>query len=224
MVVENLKSAVVTAKETYNESQPALRDYGGNVRQFNDSFVVSTGALNTSTYRAIRLPSNARIVYGTIRGVGSLDLPDVDVGAIHATNSAILDDDSFATALDVDDTGKHVPKLLENGEYTHASIKSYWPNCIDGFFSQNNDNCFICLHGEIRIVIAYQNEDEEYNFKQYFLSGMDGKCIFLDKNIWFAIQNINNGPSILIRTTHNYTTDKTKYLNHNIFDWHSKRI
>lgn len=109
MAVETIKSTRITALE----STPADNGYGGlpygtAIKVFVDTFTVTeTASSNGSTYRAVRLPSNARLVFGTARGDGVVDIPNTDVGVISVGDESVLDDDSLATALDIDDTGDH---------------------------------------------------------------------------------------------------------------------
>lgn len=86
-----------------------LAELEGKLR-YAESRTTTTGTTTTSgsTYLALRLPSAAVLKYGTIQGVGSVDLPDVDVGVRQVSTPNTLVDDAFATALDIDDTGDHV--------------------------------------------------------------------------------------------------------------------
>lgn len=75
-----------------------------------EALVTTTGTTttNTSTYLAVRLSSNAVLKWGSIQGQTGIDLPNVDVGVRQVATPNTLDDDCFATALDIDDTGDHV--------------------------------------------------------------------------------------------------------------------
>jgi len=109
MAVEsNIKSDAIQAMEADPGNRLAVTRRGGRVR-YAEGIVTTTGTTTTSgsTYRAVRLPSNARVVQGSVQGIGGIDLPNVSAGAAHATDSGISDGDAFATLLDIDDTGDH---------------------------------------------------------------------------------------------------------------------
>ncbi len=99
----------LAASQTGIGSPVPLDKTQGRMR-YAESRTTTTGTTttSTSTYLALRLPSNAVLKYGTIQGVGSVDLPDLDVGVRQVAVPNTLDDDAFAAALDIDDTGDHV--------------------------------------------------------------------------------------------------------------------
>lgn len=105
MTVENVQSDLIGAMAS--GPVPVYR-LGGRMR-YASALVTTTGTTTTSgsTYRSVRLPSAARIVFGTVYGLGSVDLPDVDVGVVHVEDETIIDDDSLAAGLDIDDAGPH---------------------------------------------------------------------------------------------------------------------
>lgn len=112
MAVELLTESDVIAQRATQTSAGTpvpLGELAGRMR-YAESRTTTTGTTTTSgsTYLAVRLPSNAVLKYGTIQGVGSIDLPDVDVGVRQVASPNNLDDDALATALDIDDTGDHV--------------------------------------------------------------------------------------------------------------------
>ena len=84
-------------------------EHSGRMR-YAESRTTTTGTTttSTSTYLVMRLPSNAVLKYGSIQGVGSVDLPDLDMGVRQLASPNTLVDGAFATALDIDDTGDHV--------------------------------------------------------------------------------------------------------------------
>lgn len=124
MAVENIKSTKITNLEASPVVKPDFSNYGAALRVFVDTFDISeTTTSNTSTYRAVRLPSSAKLIWGTIRGDGTVDAPDMDVGVISVADETVLDDDSLITALDVDDTGDH---LFAGDSYTHDESKEMW--------------------------------------------------------------------------------------------------
>ena len=105
MAIENVESDLIGAMGT--APVPVYRS-GGRMR-YASAVVTTTGTTATagSTYRAVRLPSAARIVFGTVYGIGAVNLPDVDVGAVHADDATVVDDDSLAVGLVIDDAGPH---------------------------------------------------------------------------------------------------------------------
>lgn len=159
MAIElNVKSDIITAMEGQNKTP--VGKHGGRMR-FASAVVTFTGTTTTSgsTYRAVRLPSGARVVYGSIRGIGATDVPNVDVGAWHAS-LAWIDDDSFTTALDVDDTGPHEfvgigftgasDPTKQMWEYTNATSDP--GGDIDIMLSLDAD---IVAAGTARVVVHY---------------------------------------------------------------------
>lgn len=111
-VVELLTESDVIAQRATQiaAGTPAkLGEVEGKLR-YAESRTTTTGTTTTSgsTYLAVRLPSDAVLKYGTIQGVGSIDLPDADVGVRQVSNPNTLVDGALATALDIDDTGNHV--------------------------------------------------------------------------------------------------------------------
>ena len=110
MTVELLTKSDLVSNAT---SSPVVKAdpfaYGGRLR-YAESRTTTTGTTTTSgsTYLVLRLPSNAVLKWGSIQGVGSIDLSDVDVGVRQVASPNTLDDDALATALDIDDTGDHV--------------------------------------------------------------------------------------------------------------------
>ena len=98
-----------------------------------------------------------------------------------------------------------------------------WEGAIDAFFQYSFTNKFICLHGDVRIVIAYEDNDNQYKFNQYFISGMDGKIITIDPEIWFGIHNLRETKAILLNHAPSTKQVDEKYLSSKIFNWHLKR-
>lgn len=98
---------------------------GAKVR-YLESRTTTTGTTGTngSTYLVARLPSNARILRGSILGVGSIDLSDFDVGVRQVAPPNTLVDGAFATALDIDDTGDHL--FMTDTATTQDSRKQMW--------------------------------------------------------------------------------------------------
>lgn len=120
-----------------------------------------------------------------------------------------------------DDIGKHIPNLFSKNNYDEISLKSFWGNAIDGFYKYNCLFMITAIEGDFRIVIPYENGND-YKFKQFFISGMDGKIIKIPKNIWFGINNLNSTQgAILISNIGDTETHET--LDIDIFDWYKKR-
>jgi hypothetical protein len=109
MATENLSSTLVTNLSSKPSKVPLDADYGGELHYYQDSITTTeTTGSNTSTYLMLPIASNARIKSLSLQGVGSVDLPDVDVGLSHESgDTTLIDDDCLATALDIDDTGDH---------------------------------------------------------------------------------------------------------------------
>lgn len=121
----------------------------------------------------------------------------------------------------MDDVGKNIPNLFVKNNYDGVSIKSYWGNAIDAFFKYDSLFMITSVHGDFRIVTAYESGDD-YKFNQYFLSGVDGKVIKIPKGTWFGIHNLNSTTGAVI-VARNGTPGKKQVLDLDIFDWHAKR-
>lgn len=123
----------------------------------------------------------------------------------------------------IDDTGKNIPNLFPHEDVKQISTKILWENTIDAFYNMNNSAYFTCLSGDIRIVIAIKQTDEEgasFRFKQYYLSEMDGKTIFIPTNTWYGFQSMNNRGVVVCGITG--TEPETTRLPSRIFNWHIK--
>lgn len=124
-----------------------------------------------------------------------------------------------------DDISVHMPSLFN--EYTdieHISINKLWGNVIEGFYSVNYDNYICCIHGNIRVVIALDQGNNNWKFQQYYLSGMDGKVLDIKQDTWFAINNMLNDSSIIITGMENVKGEpKINRMSSKIFNWNSKR-
>lgn len=118
-----------------------------------------------------------------------------------------------------DDLGKHIPNIFND---KHITIKTYWERAIDAFYSFNCYNYFTCLTGDVRIVTASDEGNENWRFSQYYLSGMDGKIIKVKTETVFGIHNIGNSKATLMSAT---DTDLVQFdrLSAKIFNWRSKR-
>ena len=85
-----------------------------------------------------------------------------------------------------DDIGKNIPNIFDNPDISCINANSYWTsNMVDAFVALDEPVNFACQSGDIRIIIATQ-ESGKYSFKQYYVSGMDGKIITVDDNILFG--------------------------------------
>ena len=123
-----------------------------------------------------------------------------------------------------DDTGKHIPQVFSAINQSLISIKSFWGGSIDAFYKHDNPCCFTCLTGDLRIVTATEQlEEDKYKFSQYFISGLDGKVINLPAQKWFGIHNLSNNISIAMFSCACDNGDMWDKLSHKIFNWNSKK-
>ena len=125
-----------------------------------------------------------------------------------------------------DDISIHNPFLFNCKNNEIISVNKYWENAIDGFYRfTTSSHLLACLYGNIRIVIAHDQGNNNYKFSQYFLSEMDGKQLQISSKIWFCIHNINNATSIIIskQTKLSLEEDKPEQLTYKIFNWNAKR-
>lgn len=109
MAVELLTKSDVITNATATPKVNSSPENNGTLR-YAEAKVTTTGTTTTngSTYLAVRLPSNAVLKWGSVQGVDSIDCPNLDVGVRQVASPNTLDDDAFAAALDIDDTGDHV--------------------------------------------------------------------------------------------------------------------
>jgi len=119
-----------------------------------------------------------------------------------------------------DDVGKHMGNVFGN---TGVNIKNMWEGAIDGFYQYSFTNQFTCLHGDIRIVIANDEGNNNYKFNQYFLSGLDGKIVTINPHTWFGIHNLGCGIAVIINNNNAKRESEEKRLSNKIFNWYSKR-
>jgi len=119
-----------------------------------------------------------------------------------------------------DDVGKHLGNIFGK---TNINIKSMWEDVIDGFFQYDFTNNFACLHGDVRIVVANEEENNTFKFNQYFISSLDGKIIIIKPDTWFAIHNLGFGSSIIINYNDSNRDSTEKKMSNKIFNWYSKR-
>ena len=122
----------------------------------------------------------------------------------------------------IDDIGCHLPALLQNTTPKFIAIKSLFKGAIDGFIKRNVGTYFSCLNGIVRIVVAYDQGNNDYKFKQYFMRGLDGKIIYINENIWFGIQSLNETDVILAYSCESQTFNEER-ISYRLFNWHSKR-
>ena len=159
MAIELLTESTFVALTSRDPVAAALID--GKVRYSRDT-VVLTGTTTTSgsTYLCHRLPSNARLIYGSVEGVASVDAPNMDVGVRQVLADNALDDDALAAALDIDDTGAHVfidwtaPGTQDNAKFMYewAGLSADPGGEFDIHLSLDAD---IVAAGTVRVTIMY---------------------------------------------------------------------
>lgn len=122
-----------------------------------------------------------------------------------------------------DDLSIHIPKLFsEQKGISDICINRYWAGAIDGFFSSTGLNYITCIKGNIRVVIANSQGNDNWKFNQYFLGEFDGKILKIVPETWFAIHNLNHEPSILINANEGSNISFER-MSPKIFNWNSKR-
>jgi len=121
----------------------------------------------------------------------------------------------------MDDLGTNIPEIFSSKTINSVSINKYWSNTIDAFMRSDCTHYLVCLYGALRIVVPHEQSDKTYKFSQYFISGIDGKIIHINPNIWFGIHNLNNDNSILLNGKDKIPNYET--MSHKIFNWSSKR-
>lgn len=119
-----------------------------------------------------------------------------------------------------DDIGKHMGNLFGQ---TNVSVKNMWEGAIDAFYQYDFINYFTCVSGDIRIVVANDEGNNNYKFNQYFLSGLDGKIVVIPENTWFGIHNLGSTNGIIVNYNECRKDSEERRLSNKIFNWHSKR-
>lgn len=159
MAIELLTESTLVA--TTSRDPVAAAEVGGSVRYARDTVVLTgTTTTNGSTYLCHRLPSNARLLYGSIEGVGSVDAPNVDVGVRQVNTPNTLVDGALATALDIDDTGAHAfidfqapgTQDLQKQMWEWAGLTSDPGGMFDIHLSLDAD---IVVAGSVQVSIMY---------------------------------------------------------------------
>jgi hypothetical protein len=120
-----------------------------------------------------------------------------------------------------DDLGTHLATIFTNKDIVNIGIDKYWTNAVDGFYKGDCIHHIMCIQGDIRLVIAKDQGNNTYKFNQFFISGLDGKILTIQPNIWFAVHNLSEHVSIIMTGV-----DKTvdyEQLNYRIFTWNTKR-
>ena len=97
----------------------------------------------------------------------------------------------------IDTTYKHIPELFSKNEIEHMCLKEYWADSIDAFQSNDCITYLTCINGDLRVIFPYC-AGNGYKFSQYFISGVDGKCLKIPYNTMFGIHNIGNTKAILL--------------------------
>ena len=119
-----------------------------------------------------------------------------------------------------DDVGKHMGNVFGKSE---VNVKNMWEDAIDAFYQYDFTNHFACLYGDVRIVIANDEGNNNYKFNQYFLSGLDGKFVIIQPRTWFGIHNLGCGNCVIINHNDAKIDSDEKRLTNKIFNWHAKR-
>ena len=82
-----------------------------------------------------------------------------------------------------DDVAKHIPHLFGKIDFDSISVRNLWPGSVDAFYKFNCTNYITCLEGDARIIIAFDKGNNNYNFSQYYISGLDGKTIVIEESL-----------------------------------------
>lgn len=105
-MVETLKSVQITKVEAATDNKLGPEFKGGRKRfAYGEVTTTQTTGSNTSTYRLVRVPAMAYLISVKVRGDGTLNFTDADVGAISVSNEGLSDDNSLANALAINSTG-----------------------------------------------------------------------------------------------------------------------
>jgi len=120
-----------------------------------------------------------------------------------------------------DDIGKNISNIFNDPDIGCINVHSYWGvDIIDAFFALSEEVSFTCVSGDIRIIIS--SEAAPYKFKQYYLSGMDGKIVSIKEGTLFGVQSLTNN-CVLIGGSER-EPNITNRVSNGIFKWTSKRV
>lgn len=127
----------------------------------------------------------------------------------------------YYTKIYCDDLGKRAPDIFSKNIPEFISYRRMWSAVIDGFMvCLNSDLSFICTEGNIRIVVASDDNDSQL-FNQYFMGELDGKTVTIARGTKFAIQNIDESKSAFIMGYYEEQLNY-QYFSKTIFDWRKK--
>lgn len=121
-----------------------------------------------------------------------------------------------------DDIGKFMPSAFSSQEITCISTKTMWAGAVDAFYRNQSPVYFSCLSGDIRVIVVTDDNEDNYRFSQYFLSGMDGKILKVYPNTWYGAHNLRENTSVFLGGLETMD-DNPERLSSKIFNWHSKR-
>jgi hypothetical protein len=118
--------------------------------------------------------------------------------------------------------GRKVNDIFSRNPPEFLAYKKIWHDTVDGFMAcTNSDLLFLCISGNIRIVVVIPHEDGTTSFSQYFMSELDGKVLTIQSDTQFAIQNMDSEKSSFILGY--FKEDlQFKYSSKTIFDWKKK--
>lgn len=120
MATEDLKSAAITNMVA---TPPALTNaaiHGGHLRAASGSFTPLAAADVASTYRAFRIPSNARVHSITV-SCAAFAAGAVDIGLYAKDGGAVVDADFFASAVSLASKREKLEVMFESAVYTAAN-------------------------------------------------------------------------------------------------------
>ena len=124
MAIELLVKSDVITNATATPKVNSNPEDNGKLRRIEAiSTLTGTTTTSGSTYLAVRLMSNDVVKSINLQGQGSVDIANMDVGVREVGGDNTLDDDVFAAALDIDDTGDHFA-LGQDGD--QDTTKKLW--------------------------------------------------------------------------------------------------
>ena len=117
-----------------------------------------------------------------------------------------------------DDTGKHTQDIFGDHTPEYIGYKSLWNGVVEGFYTcSNSDIVIMGVSGNIRVVVQ-----DGRAFKQYFISGLDGKILQMVKGTTYAIENMDEGKSAYLIGTDTIELDLI-FTSKTIFDWKRRK-
>lgn len=127
MAAEHLKSTVVTNATATPKVLSNAHQYGGVLKEACSVVTPAAAAEAASTYRFVRIPSNARVSQILLKNAAFTTAGAINLGLYDVDGGAAVDADLFCSALALTAAKDNADVTFESGEYSIAeSEKMIW--------------------------------------------------------------------------------------------------